>query len=194
VSEEGTIESVHRAMASTVLWMSLLSLILLFTALDSMGLLSSPFAILLLGITFGGSAYLYHGFSKRQPWALGPTKLLWLFLMSMCALFGLIDVLSALNGSIISGLLAIMLFYVVYTMGKRFKNFSNPMFVSWYFGSAAGGMHSLSLLENEVMASCPNCLSILAVKPFELTADELCPNCNCRLISEETVAKFSEEE
>lgn len=194
MTEQGTIESVHRAMASTVLWMSLLSLILLFSGLDSMGLLSSPFALIFLGVTFAGSAFLYHGFSNQKPWALGPTKILWLFLMSMCAVFGLIDILSALNGSLISGLLAIMLFYVVYTMGKRFKNFGNPMFVSWYFGSAVGGIHSLSLLENEVMASCPNCLSILAVKPFELTADELCPNCNARLVSEETVSKFSEVE
>lgn len=194
MSEQGTIEAVHRAMASTVLWMSLLSLILLFSGLDSVGLLSSPFAMVLLGITFAGTAYMYFGFKNQKAWALTPTKLLWLFLMGMCAIFGIIDLLAAMNGNLISGILAMMLFYVVYTMGKRFKNFTNPMFVSWYYGVAAGGVHSLSLLEDEVMAACPNCLSILAVKPFELTADELCPNCGARLVSESTAKKFDENE
>lgn len=194
MSEQGSIESIHRAMASTVFWMSLLSLILLFSLLDSVGLLTSPFALVLLGATFAGTAYLHFGFKRQQSWALAPTKLLWLFLMGMCAVFGLIDLLAALNGNFFSGLLAAMLFYVVYTMGKRYGNFNNPMFVSWYFGSPAGGNNSLSLLKDEVMASCPTCLSILAVKPFELNADELCPNCDGRLVSETTAAKFGEEE
>ncbi len=90
--------------------------------------------------------------------------------------------------------MAIMLVFIIIGMGKRFRTFSNPLFIAWYIGQSSSMLSSSKLQTNEMMGACPHCLSILAVKPLELSGEDLCPNCGEKLVSQEVVAKFSGEE
>tara|TARA_B100001996_G_scaffold167781_1_gene127888 strand:- start:56 stop:268 length:213 start_codon:yes stop_codon:yes gene_type:complete len=60
------------------------------------------------------------------------------------------------------------------------------MFRAWYDGLNPAIGHDISLQAEEVLASCPNCSSLLAVKPLELDYNEKCPMCGERLVSRES--------
>ena len=36
---------------------------------------------------------------------------------------------------------------------------------------------------SEILSTCPNCDSILAVIPSKLTTDDICPNCGSKLVT-----------
>jgi uncharacterized paraquat-inducible protein A len=68
------------------------------------------------------------------------------------------------------------------------------MFHAWYDGKSPAFNQNIALQPDEVLASCPNCQSLLAVKPLNIRIDERCPKCEWRLVSEESIALYGEEE
>jgi len=148
--------------------------------------------ISILTLTVGMT--VYYGFSRRKVWAYRLAIVHWLFLILICSLITLLDLISGIQGSVMSAIMAIMLIFIVIGMVKRFTTFSNPMFMAWYIGQSTHILASSKLQSNEMMAACPHCLSILAVKPLDLSGADLCPNCGEKLVSDEVVAKFSTEE
>lgn len=189
-----TIQRVHRSMSSTLLWLTLLFFFLLLSF--STGLKGSLFQIgifiSILTLTVGMT--IYYGFSRRKVWAYRLAIVHWLFLILICSLITLLDLISGIQGSVMSAIMAILLIFIVIGMVKRFTTFSNPMFMAWYIGQSSNILASSKLQSNEMMAACPHCLSILAVKPLDLSGADLCPNCGNKLVSDEVVAKFSTEE
>ncbi len=189
-----TIQRVHRSMSSTLLWLTLLFFFLLLSfSLNLEGSLlqigtSISILILAAGMT------IYYGFSRRKIWAYRLALVHWLFLILICSLITIIDLISGIQGNIMSAIMAIMLVFIIIGMGKRFRTFSNPLFIAWYIGQSSSMLSSSKLQTNEMMGACPHCLSILAVKPLELSGEDLCPNCGEKLVSQEVVAKFSGEE
>ena len=189
-----TIERVHRSMSSTLLWLTLLFFFLLISFslnLDGTLLQIGTFASIL---TLSAGLAIYFGFSRRKIWAYRLAIMHWIFLILICSLITVLDLISGLQGSIMSAIMAIMLIFIIVGMVKRFTTFSNPMFMAWYIGQSTNILASSKLQSNEMMAACPHCLSILAVKPLELSGSDLCPNCQEKLVSDEIVAKFSSEE
>ena len=69
---------------------------------------------------------------------------------------------------------------------KKISTMKNPSYDMWYRG-AKNSQHSQNEFEQEVLATCPACHSILAVFPNQLTINDMCPNCSERLV-------YSEEE
>ena len=63
---------------------------------------------------------------------------------------------------------------------KRVSTIRNPQFMQWY---NQGPESKVSLRNEEVYASCPNCDSLLAVIPRLLTAKDRCPNCDGLLVN-----------
>ena len=79
-------------------------------------------------------------------------------------------------------------------MVKRFKTFTNPLFIAWYFADSQHLLASAQLKDGEMMGACPHCWSILAIKPLELNTEDKCPQCGGMLVSEETAKQFSDDE
>nr|AIF19000.1 hypothetical protein [uncultured marine group II/III euryarchaeote KM3_85_C06] len=189
-----TIQRVHRSMSSTLLWLTLLFFFLLISfslSLDGTLRQIGSFASIL---TLAAGMSIYYGFSRRKIWAYRLAIVHWLFLILICSLIAIIDLIGGIQGSVMSAIMAIMLIFIVVGMVKRFTTFSNPMFMAWYIGQSTNILASSKLQLNEMMAACPHCLSILAVKPLDLSGSDLCPNCGEKLVSDEVVAKFSTEE
>lgn len=189
-----TIQRVHRSISSTLLWLTLLFFFLLFTFSMNLegSLLQIGTFISILTLTAGMT--IYYGFSRRKVWAYRLAIVHWLFLILICSLITILDVISGVQGSIMSAIMALMLIFIIVGMVKRFTTFSNPMFIAWYIGESANILASSKLASNEMMAACPQCLSLLAVKPLDLSGEDLCPNCGEKLVSDAVVAKFSNEE
>ena len=189
-----TIQRVHRSMSSTLLWLTLLFFFLLLSFSLSLDGVLSQVGMLISILTLTAGMTIYYGFSRRKIWAYRLALVHWLFLILICSLITIIDLISGIQGSIMSAIMAIMLIFIVIGMVKRFTTFSNPLFMAWYIGQSTSILSTSELQSNEMMGACPHCLSILAVKPLELSGEDLCPNCGEKLVSDEVVSKFSGEE
>ena len=188
------IERVHRGMSNSLLWLTLLFFFLIITYIlniDSVYFL--PILIITIAMNVGLMS-IYFGFSKRRNWAYKLAMAHWLFLILICSFVGILDLLSGLQGDVISLIMAGMLFFISIGMVKRFSTFFNPLFLAWYLGQSNQMLATSKLEVNEMMGACPNCLSLLAVKPSELSRGDLCPNCGEHLVTEETFRKYSFEE
>ena len=68
---------------------------------------------------------------------------------------------------------------------RRVPTMRDPVYIRWYEGTGGGGNLRPSVNDREVLATCPNCSSILAVYPNKLTSSDRCPNCNSNLVTRE---------
>ena len=69
---------------------------------------------------------------------------------------------------------------------KKIKTMRNPSYDMWYM-EVHSSQHSDIVSEQEILATCPTCFSVLAVYPEQLTINDTCPNCHEKLV-------FAEEE
>jgi hypothetical protein len=45
----------------------------------------------------------------------------------------------------------------------------------------------------EMLAACPHCLAVLAIRPEALSGEDRCPHCDGALVSPDMVARHDEE-
>ncbi len=145
-------------------------------------------------VMLAGGITIYYGFSRRKIWAFRLASVQWVFLIIVCGFIATLDIMAAVKGNFMSGLMALLLIFIIVGMVRRFSTFSNPIFVAWYLGNANQIIASGDLQEGEMLAACRHCLSILAVKPLELSQSDNCPNCGEGLVSPELVEKLALEE
>ena len=62
---------------------------------------------------------------------------------------------------------------------RRIKPLNNVSFRRWFEGNSS---ENTDLADEEVMAICPHCSSILAVIPSLLSEEDKCPECDGRLV------------
>tara|TARA_Y100000588_G_C14201626_1_gene902757 strand:+ start:1105 stop:1695 length:591 start_codon:yes stop_codon:yes gene_type:complete len=192
--DNSSIERVHRGMSSSLLWLTLLFFFIMMGMIVSLQIsLASLIGILSIGMMVG-LITIYFGFNNRRPWAYKFAMAHWLFLILICILIGIQNLLVGVSGDILALVMSGMLIFISVGMIKRFSTFSNPIFIAWYLGKTNKIIATTNLDENEMMGACPNCLSLLAVKPLELHHEDKCPNCNMKLVSDETYHKFANEE
>ena len=67
---------------------------------------------------------------------------------------------------------------------KKIATMRNPSYGMWYM-QAHSSQHSKIVFGQEVLATCPTCLSVLAVVTEQLTINDTCPNCQGKLVFEE---------
>ena len=57
----------------------------------------------------------------------------------------------------------------------------NQSYIMWYRGSRDSEFSEV-IYDQEILATCPTCSSVLAVYPDKLTINDTCPNCRERLV------------
>ena len=67
---------------------------------------------------------------------------------------------------------------------KKIPTMKNPSYEMWYRGANSSHQSGIEF-EQEVLATCPSCHSVLAVLPNQLTINDTCPNCSDRLVHSE---------
>tara|TARA_B100001750_G_scaffold247095_1_gene271678 strand:- start:1034 stop:1582 length:549 start_codon:yes stop_codon:yes gene_type:complete len=181
-------------MSSSLLWLSLLFFFILMSTIATLNIqFASIIGFLCIAIMVGLMS-IYFGFRNRRQWAYKLAMGHWLFLIMICIIIAIQDLYIGISGNILSLLMAGMLIFISVGMIKRFPTFSNPIFIAWYLGHSNKLLATSNLDDGEMMGACPNCLSLLAVKIFELSHNDKCPNCNQNLVSDEIYQKYSDEE
>ena len=96
-------------------------------------------------------------------------------------LIGVLGLYFYANGSEGNILLPIALSLLGISTLRRVSTMRNPAYSTWY--QSYSNSSTIVTGDNEVMTLCPGCSSILAVIPSKLSPEDLCPNCDCELVS-----------
>ena len=102
--------------------------------------------------------------------------ILLLFILSLIFLLvGLLDLSRNGTMSIIQGILLLLLSA---STVRRTRTIRNILYRNWYNEIKENtGLFEKQLVENEVLATCPSCSTLLAVIPSKLSREDKCPNC-----------------
>ena len=175
-----------------VLILSLLALVIFAQLNIYIG--SSAFIVVLLPLPF--CIIAIKAYFDRQSWALLSVIAMWIIVIALCFVMMILEFMAASTGS--TGLWGyaqgFLLLFLCWSMNQRLRVLRHPIFKAWYEGKTGELSQNISLLSDEVLASCPHCHSLLAVQPLNLSADERCPKCNFSLVLEESLALYGEEE
>jgi hypothetical protein len=108
------------------------------------------------------------------------------------AINALFALYSVITGNI-SSLLWVFLF--VWAMFGSFRR-SLSHFHPGYKNAYAGREESIPALElepGEMLAACPHCMAVLAIRPDLLNSKDNCPYCELPLVSSQLASKYEEE-
>ena len=188
----------HRQLSSLLVSTTILVYALLILLAASSPELTRPFWLAISPVVVIGAVVqllVWKKFRERDI-AMQHVKLSWVVVGGACTLLALLHFARALQGNLVDWILGGMLFYLAWSMFRRFSTLDNPIYRGWYSGSSDGSSPRLDLKPGEMLAACPHCSSLLAVRPDQLEADERCPNPDCggRLVLESTLARLAEEE
>tara|TARA_B100001245_G_C22784175_1_gene378538 strand:- start:349 stop:891 length:543 start_codon:yes stop_codon:yes gene_type:complete len=103
------------------------------------------------------------------------------FIGAAFILLGVIGGIDYFSGNSSEVLLPVVLGLLGVTTLRRIPTMRNQSYILWYRGSRGSGLGEM-IYEQEVLAACPACSSVLAVYPNKLTINDTCPNCRERLI------------
>lgn len=104
-------------------------------------------------------------------------------------LFGFLALLSLMNG----GLLMTFLFvWAMFGSGRRSLSHFHPGYKNAYMGQDES-IPGLELEAGEMLAACPHCMAVLAIRPDLLSANDDCPYCQLPLVSSQLADKYEEE-
>ena len=106
------------------------------------------------------------------------------FIGAAFVLLGAIGGLGYFLGNSTEILLPVVLGLLGVTTLRRISTMRNQSYIMWYRGSQNSEFAEI-IYNQEMLATCPACSSILAVYPDQLTINDTCPNCRERLVQVE---------
>jgi len=182
--EPGRMELLHRHLTRFIA-VDVLLLILLLTTMNTSGSASIFVFYMLLGLVLiplgivsvismlrRGSGGINLGIAS-----LGLTGAAFLLL-------GALGGIGYLTGESKEILLPAVLILLGASTLKKIPTMKNPSYEMWYRGVNSSHQSGIEF-EQEVLATCPSCHSVLAVLPNQLTINDTCPNCSERLVHSE---------
>lgn len=160
-------------------------------------LVGSLFSGLIVDALVGGlmlsTLLVYAGYRNRKPWAYWPSVGV---LMAACLVFianALYSVVLLVAGGYISNLLFVALFsWAALGSGRRALFHWHPGYRAGYLRK--GPRSDFTLEDGEMLAACPQCLAVLAIRPTMLGDADRCPHCGGALVSQSLISKYNDEE
>ena len=149
--------------------------------------LGAPGSIL-LAVVF---ASVWTAYRSRKPWAYWPAvaamSLTFLFFMALVLLY----LWSGLRGDLLNVVLAFLMLWAAVGTARRVRVHLLPTYQAAYAEKPVD--LEASLEPGEMLAACPHCLAVLAIRPEALSGEDRCPHCDGALVSADMVARHDEE-
>ena len=156
-------------------------------------LFSGPVVDVLSGGLMLAGLLIYAGYRNRKPWAYWPGVAI---LLLACLVFianALYSLVILLAGGYVSNLLFIALFaWAALGSGRRALFHWHPAYRAGYLRQ--GPLSGFDLEDGEMLAACPSCLAVLAIRPTMLGDADRCPHCGGALVSQALINKYNDEE
>ena len=108
------------------------------------------------------------------------------------ALNALVSLYVVYTGNISSLLLVFLYSWAMLGSFRRSLSHFHPGYKNTYFGQNEP-IPNLELELGEMLAACPHCMAILAIRPDLLNTKDDCPYCKLPLVSSKLAARYEEE-
>lgn len=188
------IAHVHRGTSFIVLVDAGIVVYLLATLLLATGFMSpSTSTTIIIALAFVALS-VYTSYRQRRQWAYWPAVGL---LMTASLMFGFLAFLNLIavlrpEGEL-SGLLFVFLMgWAAFGSGRRALFHWHPVYRSGYSSDSFNPLADLE--EGEMLAACPSCLAVLAIRPLMLGNNDRCPHCSSLLVNERLYDKYHDEQ
>jgi len=149
-------------------------------------------AMLLWSVPLFICVLTWFSYRSRRSWAYWPAAAI----LAIASVIFFILFLQYLY-FVISGLVGALLFmlimgYASYSSFQRVRYHFSPLYRQGY--TAFISTPEVDLEDGEMLAACPNCMAVLAIRPDLLSPSDSCPHCKHPLVSKELAQRHGWEE
>jgi len=97
-----------------------------------------------------------------------------------------------MSGALIGLVFTFLMGWAALGSGRRAVFHWHPVYRSGYHNT--NPLTSFDLQDGEMLAACPTCLAVLAIRPAMLGQADKCPHCGNGLVSKELLARHGGQE
>ena len=188
------IAHVHRGTGFVVLVDAGIVVYLTYTTLGALGFFPSSAAangFLVAALLLAYSVYA--GYRSRRSWAYWPAVGVLFAASLMFAFLAFLNLLQSLmSGEFILLVFTFLMGWAALGSGRRAVFHWHPVYRSGYHNT--NPLTTFDLQDGEMLAACPSCLAVLAIRPAMLGQADKCPHCGNGLVSKELLARHGGEE
>ena len=187
------IAHIHRGTSFIVLVDTGIVVYLMAVILQSFTHISKPnSSVIIIALALVGLS-VYVSYRQRRQWAYWPAVFILATASLMFTFVAFMNLISVLIGGSLSGLLFVFLMgWAGFGSGRRALFHWHPIYRSGYSNDSFNPLADLE--EGEMLAACPSCLAVLAIRPLMLGNNDRCPHCSSLLVNENLYNKYREEE
>ena len=167
-------------------------LVLLFIGSQFARYLPAQLESLTVGVLAAFLIAIWFGYRRRASSAYWPGAAV----IGLAGAFFGINALMSLYG-VLTGDMSYLLWMFLFTWAtfgsaRRSLSHLHPSYKNAYFGRSES-FQNIEMAPGEMLAACPHCMAILAIRPDLLNAKDTCPYCSLSLVSEHLASKHEEE-
>jgi len=149
-------------------------------------------ALLIWAIPLFVTTSTWFSYRSRRPWAYWPGALIIAIASIIFFLLFMVNLYSVLSGYVGSLLFMLIMGYASYSSVQRVRYHFSPLYKQGYMTFIP--TPEVELEEGEMLAACPTCMAVLAIRPDLLSPSDTCPHCNSPLVSKELAKRHGWEE
>lgn len=180
----------HRRSVLSFFIGSTLSLLLIWQILTFISELLA-WATLIPAVILG---WTWSGYRRKRSFAVTWVQILCGFMIAGFATLGIISFIQGILGSFSGVIYGGLLIWLAMSQLKTTALLKHELFLAWYHDEGVPWFGDTNLKDGEMLAACPHCASILAIKPEMLSPADSCPNCEKPLVLSKGTAKDIGEE
>tara|TARA_B110000444_G_scaffold233195_1_gene242462 strand:+ start:10765 stop:11496 length:732 start_codon:yes stop_codon:yes gene_type:complete len=187
------IAHVHRGTSFIVLVDAGIVVYLLATILIATSFISQTTSTTIIIAAVIVALSIYSGYRQRRQWAYWPAVGLLVTASLMFGFLAFLNLLAVLIDESLSSLLFVFLMgWAAFGSGRRALFHWHPVYRSGYSNDSFNPLADLE--EGEMLAACPSCLAVLAIRPLMLGNNDRCPHCSSLLVNERLYGKYQGED
>jgi len=185
-------DQTHR---STSLVLAIDSLIIVLIACE-LAILSQQFlgrlSMLIWAIPLFATTSTWFSYRSRRTWAYWPGAIILTLASLLFLLLFLQNLIFVISGSAVNILFLLIMGYASYSSFNRMRYHFSPLYKQGYHTFVP--TPEANLMDGEMLAACPNCMAVLAIRPDLLSPADTCPHCNNPLVSRDLASRHGWEE
>ena len=185
-------DQTHR---STSLILAIDSLIIVLIAWDFGSLAQSYFgraALLIWAVPLFVTTSIWFSYRSRRTWAYWPAAMIIGMAAVIFFLLFLINLYNVIAGAVGGLLFMLIMGYAAFSSLQRVRYHFSPLYKQGY--NTFIPTPEADLEDGEMLAACPTCMAVLAIRPDLLSPSDKCPHCKNPLVSEGLARRHGWEE
>ena len=169
-------DQTHR---STSLVLAIDSLIIVLIAWDIASVSQQylgRLSMLIWAIPLFATTSTWFSYRSRRTWAYWPGAIILTLASLLFFLLFILNLYYVILGSVGSILFLLIMGYASYSSFNRMRYHFSPLYKQGYHTFVP--TPEANLMDGEMLAACPSCMAVLAIRPDLLSPADTCPHCN----------------